>query len=264
MLQGIALRRLPPPLTHEFTQHSAVVMGGVSESGLQLVAGAGEGGAPALVFRWALVAAFAQESRQAHWRCERSARTRPTRTHENMCRGIVSTDNRGGFASVRCRNWEPALDLGAYAGLRLRLKGNGLRCARVHSGSGIVCLACGPSSPPKALIGVPTPKTPQVQGHPAHGLGLGRHRLHAQLRHCRRRVADDRSAILGVCARVQVRVARRPVVAATAPVSRGSHVQGLATHTILLTAQGENAAWRRRQADRGLHGLLPAADAVKV
>lgn len=67
-----------PPLTHEFTQHSAVVMGGVSESGLQLVAGAGEGGAPALVFRWALVAAFAQESRQAHWRCER---THSTNTH---------------------------------------------------------------------------------------------------------------------------------------------------------------------------------------
>lgn len=49
--------------------------------------------------------------------------------HSNGCRGVVSTDNRGGFASVRCRNWEPALDLGAYAGLRLRLKGNGLRCA---------------------------------------------------------------------------------------------------------------------------------------
>jgi hypothetical protein len=29
-----------------------VVMGGVSESGLQLVAGAGEAGGPALVFRW--------------------------------------------------------------------------------------------------------------------------------------------------------------------------------------------------------------------
>lgn len=67
-------------------------MGGVSESGLALVQGAGENGGAALVFR-----------------------------------GVVSTENRGGFASVRCRNFEPALDLGAYGGLRLRLKGNGLR-----------------------------------------------------------------------------------------------------------------------------------------
>ena len=67
-------------------------MGGVSESGLSLVQGAGENGSAALVFR-----------------------------------GVVSTENRGGFASVRSRNWEPALDLGAYAGLRLRVKGNGLR-----------------------------------------------------------------------------------------------------------------------------------------
>lgn len=67
-------------------------MGGVSESGLSLVQGAGENGSAAVVFR-----------------------------------GMVSTENRGGFVSVRCRNWEPPLDLGAYAGLRLRLKGNGLR-----------------------------------------------------------------------------------------------------------------------------------------
>ena len=67
-------------------------MGGVSESGLSLVQGAGEDGGAALVFR-----------------------------------GVVSTENRGGFASVRSRNWEPALDLGTYAGLRLRVRGNGLR-----------------------------------------------------------------------------------------------------------------------------------------
>ncbi|GBF91894.1 hypothetical protein Rsub_04999 [Raphidocelis subcapitata] len=69
-----------------------VVMGGVSESGLTLAQGAGEGGGAALVFR-----------------------------------GVVSTDNSGGFVSVRCRNWEPPLDLGAYQGLRIRLKGDGLR-----------------------------------------------------------------------------------------------------------------------------------------
>ena len=43
-----------------------VVMGGVSESGLEVVAGAGEGGAPAGIFS-----------------------------------GIVSSSNSGGFASVR-------------------------------------------------------------------------------------------------------------------------------------------------------------------
>ncbi len=37
-------------------------------------------------------------------------------------RGLVSTDNSGGFASVRCRNFEPALDLGAYEGIEMRLK----------------------------------------------------------------------------------------------------------------------------------------------
>ncbi|KAI8474181.1 MAG: complex I intermediate-associated protein 30-domain-containing protein [Monoraphidium minutum] len=89
---GAALLAPEPALAARWGALDDVVMGGVSESGLALVPGAGEGGAPALVFR-----------------------------------GTVSTDNNGGFASVRCRNWEPALDLGAYAGLRLRLRGNGLR-----------------------------------------------------------------------------------------------------------------------------------------
>ena len=39
-----------------------------------------------------------------------------------MCRGTVSTSNSGGFASVRCRNFDPALDLGAYQGIELRIK----------------------------------------------------------------------------------------------------------------------------------------------
>ncbi|GAX82458.1 hypothetical protein CEUSTIGMA_g9885.t1 [Chlamydomonas eustigma] len=42
-------------------------------------------------------------------------------------RGVVSTSNSGGFASVRSRNFDPALDLGAYHGLELRLKGDGQR-----------------------------------------------------------------------------------------------------------------------------------------
>lgn len=41
--------------------------------------------------------------------------------------GVVSTANSGGFASVRTRNFEPALDLAAYTGLQLRVKGDGNR-----------------------------------------------------------------------------------------------------------------------------------------
>jgi hypothetical protein len=41
--------------------------------------------------------------------------------------GNISTANSGGFASVRTRNFEPALDLSQAQGLRLRLKGDGQR-----------------------------------------------------------------------------------------------------------------------------------------
>lgn len=41
--------------------------------------------------------------------------------------GRVSTENSGGFASVRTRNFEPALNLSAYQGLELRLQGDGQR-----------------------------------------------------------------------------------------------------------------------------------------
>jgi hypothetical protein len=41
--------------------------------------------------------------------------------------GTVSTANSGGFASIRTRNLDPALDLSSYSGLRLRLKGDGNR-----------------------------------------------------------------------------------------------------------------------------------------
>lgn len=69
-----------------------VVMGGVSQSGLYRVRGAGPAGQDVAVFR-----------------------------------GNVSVANNGGFASVRSRNWEPALDLGAYEGLRITLRGDGQR-----------------------------------------------------------------------------------------------------------------------------------------
>eukprot|EP00898_Chlorokybus_atmophyticus_P008474 jgi/Chlat1/8628/Chrsp86S00660 len=41
--------------------------------------------------------------------------------------GVVRTENRGGFASVRTKNYEPALDLSAYDGIALRVKGDGMR-----------------------------------------------------------------------------------------------------------------------------------------
>ncbi len=41
--------------------------------------------------------------------------------------GVVSTENSGGFASVRTRNFEPALNLSIYSGIRLWVKGDGQR-----------------------------------------------------------------------------------------------------------------------------------------
>ncbi|MFW6358370.1 MAG: CIA30 family protein [Chroococcales cyanobacterium] len=41
--------------------------------------------------------------------------------------GYVSTENNGGFASVRTRNFSPPLDLSDYSGIELRVKGNGKR-----------------------------------------------------------------------------------------------------------------------------------------
>ena len=41
--------------------------------------------------------------------------------------GLVSTENNGGFASVRTRNFEPPLDLSGKQGITVRLKGDGQR-----------------------------------------------------------------------------------------------------------------------------------------
>ncbi len=41
--------------------------------------------------------------------------------------GFVSTANSGGFASVRTRNFSPPLNLSAYQGVQLQLKGDGKR-----------------------------------------------------------------------------------------------------------------------------------------
>eukprot|EP01023_Acetabularia_acetabulum_P013528 TRINITY_DN1650_c0_g1_i1.p1 TRINITY_DN1650_c0_g1~~TRINITY_DN1650_c0_g1_i1.p1 ORF type:complete len:587 (-),score=114.44 TRINITY_DN1650_c0_g1_i1:693-2453(-) len=69
-----------------------VVMGGVSESGIRFTSSGGEDGKSGFVFS-----------------------------------GVVSTDNSGGFASVRSKNFDPALNLGSAHGLELRVKGNGQR-----------------------------------------------------------------------------------------------------------------------------------------
>ncbi|KAH7278558.1 hypothetical protein KP509_38G046400 [Ceratopteris richardii] len=69
-----------------------VVMGGVSESSLQIDLKGGEDGSPVGVFK-----------------------------------GFVSTDNNGGFASVRTKNFELPENLSAYEGLELRIKGDGHR-----------------------------------------------------------------------------------------------------------------------------------------
>lgn len=41
--------------------------------------------------------------------------------------GRVSTENSGGFASVRTRNFDPTMDLTDYTGIELRVKGDGQR-----------------------------------------------------------------------------------------------------------------------------------------
>ncbi|MEB3289956.1 MAG: CIA30 family protein [Leptolyngbya sp.] len=41
--------------------------------------------------------------------------------------GQVSTENSGGFASVRTRNFDPPLNLGLYQGVTLHLRGDGQR-----------------------------------------------------------------------------------------------------------------------------------------
>ncbi|CAM9992449.1 unnamed protein product [Choristocarpus tenellus] len=70
-------------------------MGGVSESSLRMVPGAGEEGVGS-----DMGAVFA---------------------------GEVKTSNSGGFVSARTRNLQPPLDLSGYDALCLRIKGDGNR-----------------------------------------------------------------------------------------------------------------------------------------
>ncbi|KAG6557217.1 hypothetical protein Mapa_001144 [Marchantia paleacea] len=69
-----------------------VVMGGVSESSMQVSLNGGENGGPVGLFK-----------------------------------GIVSTSNNGGFASIRTKNFSPVQNLSAYEGIEMRIKGNGRR-----------------------------------------------------------------------------------------------------------------------------------------
>lgn len=41
--------------------------------------------------------------------------------------GVVSTDNSGGFASIRTRNFDPSVNLSEFQGLVLQLRGDGQR-----------------------------------------------------------------------------------------------------------------------------------------
>jgi hypothetical protein len=47
--------------------------------------------------------------------------------NRGMFAGIVSTDNNGGFASIRTRNFTPPLNLSNYEGIELRVTGDGKR-----------------------------------------------------------------------------------------------------------------------------------------
>ncbi len=47
--------------------------------------------------------------------------------HGALFTGHISTENSGGFASIRTRNFEPALDLSNYQGISLQVRGDGNR-----------------------------------------------------------------------------------------------------------------------------------------
>lgn len=76
-------------------------MGGVSESSIRVVPGAGEA---------------LEDGREGG-----------VTGAAAIFSGEVRTSNSGGFVSVRTRNLSPALDLSAYDALRLRVKGDGSR-----------------------------------------------------------------------------------------------------------------------------------------
>lgn len=58
------------------------------------------------------------------------------RDRQAVFAGNVSTDNSGGFSSVRTRNFEPPFDLSGWKGMRLRVKGDGQRYKFILRNSG--------------------------------------------------------------------------------------------------------------------------------
>ena len=50
--------------------------------------------------------------------------------------GVISTDNSGGFSSVRTRNFEPPFNFSGWTGIQLRVKGDGQRYKFILRNSG--------------------------------------------------------------------------------------------------------------------------------
>ncbi len=58
------------------------------------------------------------------------------RERQAVFAGNVSTDNSGGFSSVRTQNFDPPFDFGGWQGMRLRVKGDGQRYKFILRNSG--------------------------------------------------------------------------------------------------------------------------------
>jgi uncharacterized protein YbjT (DUF2867 family) len=94
-----------------------VVMGGVSQSGIRLERNTQS--RPDLQSTWGAVDDVVMGGvSESGIRLE---------TNYAIFSGNVSTENSGGFASVRTRNFHPSLNLSNYEGIELRVKGDGQR-----------------------------------------------------------------------------------------------------------------------------------------
>lgn len=102
-----------------------VVMGGVSEGGLFLrrLEGGGAQHPDA-------------ENPNSQEVLPDGAVTRHTASRCAVFAGNVSTDNSGGFSSVRTKNFEPPFDFSGWVGIRLRVNGDGQRYKFILRNSG--------------------------------------------------------------------------------------------------------------------------------
>ncbi|MEO0805878.1 MAG: CIA30 family protein [Cyanobacteria bacterium J06643_4] len=63
--------------------------------------------------------------------------TEPKTTEQTaIFSGVISTDNSGGFSSVRTRNFEPPFNFSGWTGMQLRVKGDGQRYKFILRNSG--------------------------------------------------------------------------------------------------------------------------------